>query len=205
MSGGGHRSKVSMMPFPARIQLYTLMHDGATFEAVCADTVIAEACARLGITLNAPNLTGVKKSLEYINFIKVRESEQQAAYKDRLTASLLRENASLETLGEQARVALLRLVSDLSDADAANDPATLEKLVRSAVNLTNSAKDERIARLERRIRETEDRAKAEITEKNAEIARLETENAALRAEKSGASRGVSEQTISEIEDKIGLL
>lgn len=77
-----------------------------------------------------------------------------------------------------------------------DDTKEVERLVRSAVNLSNPAKDNQIAELKRKLREKDDeieaknaeieRLKAELAEKDQVIGKLKEELSKFKAENSGA-------------------
>ena len=85
----------------------------------------------------------------------------------RRTTAFLRENDSLDTIAEQTKVALLKLVQEC--VAGAEDTKEVERLVRSAATLSNTAKDNQIADLRRKL----ERADAEIAELKAELAERE--------------------------------
>lgn len=89
MSGGGHRSKVSMLPLDARIRIYSLIQDGATIKALLADPEVAESLSRTGSTLNGANLTRIRKSREYQEFARQRREKVEALFRDRVETELI--------------------------------------------------------------------------------------------------------------------
>ena len=102
-----------------------------------------------------------------------RRQKQLADQSEQITTALLRDAGELDTVSDQVKVALMRLVQDCVKANP-NDTKEVERLVRSAVNLSNPAKDNQITELKRRLREKDD----EIEAKNAEIERLKAEHKA---------------------------
>lgn len=82
---------------------------------------------------------------------------------------MLRENDSLDTIAEQTKVALLKVVQEC--VAGAEDTKEVERLVRSAATLSNTAKDNRIDSLNRKLREKDE----VIADKDAQIAELKTE------------------------------
>lgn len=61
----GNRSNYSLMPFDVRFKICTLLHDGATAEAVAREPEVAAAYERLGIKLNRSAVMRIKRCAEY--------------------------------------------------------------------------------------------------------------------------------------------
>ena len=169
----GPRSNFSMLPFSLRLKIIFMIDDGATFEAVSSDPEIAAEYKKRGLRLTAPAMSGIKKSQEYREMTAKRRQKQLADQSEQITTALLRDAGELDTVSDQVKVALLRLVQDCVKANP-DDTKEVERLVRSAVNLSNPAKDNQIAELTRKLREKDD----EIEAKNAEIERLKAEHKA---------------------------
>ena len=162
-----------MLPFSLRLKIIFMIDDGATFEAVSSDPEIAAEYKKRGLRLTAPAMSGIKKSQEYREMTAKRRQKQLADQSEQITTALLRDAGELDTVSDQVKVALLRLVQDCVKANP-DDTKEVERLVRSAVNLSNPAKDNQIAELKRKLREKDD----EIEAKNAEIERLKAEHKA---------------------------
>ena len=163
----GPRSNFSMLPFSLRLKIIFMIDDGATFEAVSSDPEIAAEYKKRGLRLTAPAMSGIKKSQEYREMTAKRRQKQLSDQSEQITTALLRDAGELDTVSDQVKVALLRLVQDCVKANP-DDTKEVERLVRSAVNLSNPAKDNQIAELKRKLREKDE----EIEEKKAEIEAL---------------------------------
>lgn len=148
----GPRSNFSMLPFPLRLKIIFMIDDGATFEAVSSDPEIAAEYKKRGLRLTPPAMSGIKKSREYREMTAKRRQKQLADQSEQITTALLRDAGELDTVSDQVKVALLRLVQDCVRANP-DDTKEVERLVRSAVNLSNPAKDNQIAEWKRKWRE----------------------------------------------------
>lgn len=166
-SKNGPRSNFSLLPFELQYKIIAMIQDGATFATIAADSEIAEAYRSRGLKLTAPAISRLKKSEQYKAWTDQRLKERSSFTADRLTTAFLRENDSLDTIAEQTKVALLKLVQEC--VAGAEDTRELERLVRSAATLSNTAKDNQIADLRRKL----ERADAEIAELKAELAERE--------------------------------
>lgn len=176
----GPRSNFSMLPFPLRLKIIFMIDDGATFEAVSSDPEIAGEYRKRGLRLTAPAMSGIKKSQEYREMTAKRRQKQLADQSEQITTALLRDAGELDTVSDQVKVALLRLVQDCVRANP-DDTKEVERLVRSAVNLSNPAKDNQIAEWKRKWREEHELRLAAEKEHAAREAELLAENAAKDA------------------------
>ena len=153
----GSRSNYSLLPYAVRYKICCLLHDGATTEAVANDPDVKAAYARLGTTLKRSAVTRLKRSREYQEIVSRRSEFRRAQEEEDLAAAMLREMDSAENIAESVKIDLLNLVKECVRANP-DDPREVERLVRSAVNLSNTAKEKQIADLRRKL----DRANAEI-------------------------------------------
>lgn len=176
----GPRSNFSMLPFSLRLKIIFMIDDGATFEAVSSDPEIAAEYKKRGLRLTAPAMSGIKKSQEYREMTAKRRQKQLADQSEQITTALLRDAGELDTVSDQVKVALLRLVQDCVRANP-DDTKEVERLVRSAVNLSNPAKDNQIAEWKRKWREEHELRLAAEQEHAAREAELLAENAAKDA------------------------
>lgn len=173
----GPRSNFSMLPFPLRLKIIFMIDDGATFDAVANDPEIAGEYKKRGLRLTPPAMSGIKKSQEYREMTAKRRQKQLADQSEQITTALLRDAGELDTVSDQVKVALLRLVQDCVRANP-DDTKEVERLVRSAVNLSNPAKDNQIAEWKRKWREEHELRLAAGKEHAAREAELLAENAA---------------------------
>lgn len=194
----GPRSNFSLLPFELRIRIISLLHDGATYAAVIGDTKVAERLQSLGLTLTPSALSRVKKSAEYRRITGRREEMRRDHAADTLTGGLLKEFDIAGNISESVRVDLLRIVRDCVAANP-EDTREVERLVRSAIGLTNTAKDEKIIALEQRIAALGDQLSAAKQREEDLLKRISD------LEHGASAAGMSEATLSEVEKKIKLL
>ena len=194
----GPRSNFSLLPFELRIRIISLLHDGATYAAVIGDTKVAERLQALGLTLTPSALSRVKKSAEYRRITGRREEMRRDHAADTLTGGLLKEFDIAGNISESVRVDLLRIVRDCVAANP-EDTREVERLVRSAIGLTNAAKDEKIIALEQRIAALGDQLSAAKQREEDLLKRISD------LEHGASAAGMSEATLSEVEKKIKLL
>lgn len=194
----GPRSNFSLLPFELRIRIISLLHDGATYAAVIGDTKVAERLQSLGLTLTPSALSRVKKSAEYRRITGRREEMRRDHAADTLTGGLLKEFDIAGNISESVRVDLLRIVRDCVAANP-EDTREVERLVRSAIGLTNTAKDEKIITLEQRIAALGDQLSAAKQREEDLLKRIS------ELEHGASAAGMTEATLNEVEKKIKLL
>ena len=180
MSGGGHRSKVSMLPLDARIRIYSLIQDGATLAALLADHEVAEALSRTGSTLNGANLTRIRKSREYQTFAKQRREKMEALFCDRMETELIRDTDEVGTIADQSKVLLLKAMRDLANMSGLEDPEERIKALRSLAQSVATLNNDSLRKSLESERERRRQKEAEIEELKAEIAAVKVENQALK-------------------------
>ena len=204
MSGGGHRSKVSMLPLDARIRIYSLIQDGATLAALLADHEVSEALDRTGSTLNGANLTRIRKSREYQTFAKQRREKMEALFCDRMETELIRDTDEVGTIADQSKVLLLKAMRDLANMSGLEDPEERIKALRSLAQSVATLNNDSLRKSLESERERRRQKEAEIEELKAEIAALKVENQELKTGKKLAG-GLSEETLKAVEEKMKML
>lgn len=206
-SYNGPRSTFSLLPFDLRFKIISMIQDGKTCRAIGADPEAAKGYEAIGAEWNRSAMTRIKKSREYKDIADRRIKEQLTAKSDRIASALLKENASLESVSEQVKVALLKLVQDCV-ATNPEEPEVVERLVRSVVNLSNSAKDTQISDLKRQLREEKDLRMAEIEGKDKIIADLRKQaddrNAQIEKLKAIAGTVDNADVIAELDKSVGI-
>ena len=216
-SKNGPRSNFSFLPFELRFRVIGMIQDGCTAAAIGADPEVAEAYARLGSAFNRATMTRIKKSAEYKELAAKRAARKAAEYDDQLPAAMIREAGSLDNIADQAKVTLMKALSDLlarrslgeggSDLSDLSDESrikALRSLAQSVAALSNPAKDNRIADLMRKLREKEAQRQAAETEWKNREAELLARIAELEGSRKAAS-GMTRETLAEVEDKIKML
>lgn len=204
MSGGGHRSKVSMLPLDARIRIYSLIQDGATLAALLSDHEVSEALSRTGSTLNGANLTRIRKSREYQTFAKQRREKMEALFCDRMETELIRDTDEVGTIADQSKVLLLKAMRDLANMSGLEDPEERIKALRSLAQSVATLNNDSLRKSLESERERRRQREAEIEELKAEIAALKVENQELKTGRKLAG-GLSEETLKAVEEKMKML
>lgn len=202
-SKNGPRSNFSLLPFDVQYKIIGMIQDGATFAAIAADREISEAYRIRGLKLVPPAISRLKKSEQYREWTDRRLNGCMNSVSDRLTTAFLKENGALETIAEQTKVALLKLVRECVKANP-DDTKEVERLVRSVVNLSNPAKDNQIAELKRKLedfRQRFDGAEKEWQAREAELEMLLAEKDRRIAELEKLIPGVDSGKVADAMDQ----
>lgn len=207
-SKNGPRSTFSFLPFELQYRIIGMIQDGMTCRAIAAVPEVKRAYDGLGSAFNGAAMTRIRKSKQYREWAEQRLREKNMLLADRLTSAILRENATIDTIAEQTKVELLEVVRKC--VGAAADPREVERLVRSAATISNTAKDREIATLKRKLddakRNAEEQKQAAAAREAELLARIEDMKQQVAAITTGARQGgLSPDALAEIERKIGLM
>lgn len=174
-ANNGPRSKFSVLPHQARWRAYNLILDGATLRALLSDPELGNALKLAGITLNAPNLTRIKQSKEFAEFAKMRREHLMGRERDLMLTAIAQDTGTADSMSDQVKVKLLAVLDELTDLpDLADEDKVkaVRSLAQSLTQLSNTAKDNRIAELKRKLDEQHDRFEAAEKEWQAREAEL---------------------------------
>ena len=185
----GPRNNYSRLPWQVRCRILSLLYDGAEYDEIRRDPEVAAACAERKLTLHNATFLAVRKCEEYKEFGRKAQSYAAAQSADRIAAGVLNASGAQSDLTDVARYELARAVREILDDDD-GEPGSrakhLRTLSQTLLALNNSAKDEQIAVLRRKLDE-KDRALAAL---KADVATLQDELAAR------------DRRISELESKV---
>ncbi len=206
-ANNGPRSKFSVLPHQARWRAYNLILDGATLRALLSDPELGNALKLAGITLNAPNLTRIKQSKEFAEFAKMRREHLMGRERDLMLTAIAQDTGTADSMSDQVKVKLLAVLDELTDLpDLADEDKVkaVRSLAQSLTQLSNTAKDNRIAELKRKLDEQHDRFEAAEKEWQSREAELLARIAGLEGSRQ-AAKGMTPETLKQVEEKIKLM
>mgnify|MGYP002521242711 FL=1 len=206
-ANNGPRSKFSVLPHQARWRAYNLILDGATLRALLSDPELGNALKLAGITLNAPNLTRIKQSKEFAEFAKMRREHLMGRERDLMLTAIAQDTGTADSMSDQVKVKLLAVLDELTDLpDLADEDKVkaVRSLAQSLTQLSNTAKDNRIAELKRKLDDQQDRFEAAEKEWQAREAELLARIAELEGSRQ-AAKGMTPETLKQVEEKIKLM
>ena len=184
----GPRNNYSRLPWAVRCRVLSMLYDGAEYDEIRSDPEISAACAERKLTLHNATFLAVRKCEEYKEFGRKAQSYAAARDADRIAAGVLNSSGAQADLTDVARYELACAVREILDDDD-GEPGSRAKHLRTLsqilLALNNSAKDEKIADLRRKLDE-KDRA---LAERETNILELKARIAALEAKLGGTSAG----------------
>ena len=200
----GPRNNYSRLPWQVRCRVLSLLYDGAEYDEIRRDPEVAAACSERNLTLHNATFLAVRKCEEYKEFGRKAMSYKAAQDADRIAAGVLNSSGAQSDLTDVARYELARAVREILDDDD-GEPGSrakhLRTLSQTLLALNNSAKDEQIAALRRKLDE-KDRSIADL---KAKVSELENAIAAGAAETGAAQTGISPEKLAEVEGQIKML
>ena len=200
----GPRNNYSRLPWAVRCRILNLLWDGAEYDEIRSDPEVAAACKERNLTLHNATFLAVRKCEEYKEFGRKALSYKAAQDADRIAAGVLNTSGAQADLTDVARYEISRAVREILDDDD-GEPGSrakhLRTLSQTLLALSNSAKDEQIANLRRKLDE-KDRVVADL---KAKIAELENALAAATAETGATQTGISREKLAEVEGQIKML
>lgn len=180
----GPRNNYSRLPWQVRCRVLSLLYDGAEYDEIRRDPEVAAACSERNLTLHNATFLAVRKCEEYKEFGRKALSYKAAQDADRIAAGVLNSSGAQADLTDVARYEISRAVREILDDDD-GEPGSrakhLRTLSQTLLALSNSAKDEQIANLKRKL-----------DEKTSSIAALKADAAALRDELAARDRRIAD-------------
>ena len=194
------RNNITRLPLAIRARIAELLDDGATYDEVRADELVAAALAAAGeVALHSSSFGAYRESKEYQEFCRTRRRFGDDIERRRMAAYVVGADKSADDLARIANYELLRIVLLKLENGEELEPKELRSVSGA------------LAAYERnRISEAKEDARREAGEKESEyrsrIAELEARIGELTASASeGREKGISEETLKKIEEKIGLM
>jgi len=194
------RNNISRLPLSIRARIAELLDDGATYDEIREDEVVSAALAEAGgLALHSSTFGAYRESAEYQEFCRARRRFGDDIERRRMAAYVVGADKSADDLARIANYELLRIVLQKLEDGEALEPKELRSVSGA------------LAAYERnRISEAKEDARREADEKESEyrsrIADLEGKIQELTAAANdGKEKGISEETLRMIEEKIGLM
>ena len=203
----GPRNNYSRLPWAVRCRVLSMLYDGAEYDEIRRDPEVAAACKERNLTLHNATFLAVRKCEEYKEFGRKAQSYAAARDADRIAAGVLNASGAQADLTDVARYELARAVREILDDDD-GEPGSrakhLRTLSQTLLALSNSAKDEKIADLRRKL----DEKNRTLAERDNRIQELKTQIAALEDKistlKDLAGRVSGGEVIDELNRSVGL-
>ena len=167
------RNNYAKLPWEIRKRVLHLLFDGAEYESIRRDPEVAAACAARGLTLHNTTCAAVRNSDDYRKYESALMETNKRTGKFKWASEALKTTAGLHDIANVAQLSLLEQLRDLAESSDA-DPSDLLRLTNAITKIKESAENDKLSELKRRLREKDE----EIESKNAEIERLKAEHKA---------------------------
>lgn len=187
---GGPRNNLTWHPAKVRYRVYALHYEGCSAAQINADPAVAASVAKTGYRLHNNTLAAAWRSAEYKRYAAGRDKTFAAVEGEQIAQRVLEDVGALSSVTDVARYELAREIRELIGAAPDEGESAVERVERLTRSLATVTRDE-TARL-----------KAENAELKAQIAELEAKLAGVGR---NTSKGITEETLREVEERIGLL
>ncbi|MDD4817107.1 MAG: DUF3486 family protein [Victivallaceae bacterium] len=197
------RNNVSRLPQSVRAVIAAALDEGQTYDAIRALPEVAAACAERGLALHNNSFLAYSQSAEYDEYRRCVRRYAEELERRRVAAYMVNAGRGADAMADVATYELLRIVQAKLDAgddlDARELSAVSGALAAYQRNRIAQDKDAAARRLEAANAELEERI-------NRLSADYESQLTALRAKlAAGGDRTLSDDALSEIEHRMGLL
>lgn len=175
------RNNISRLPLEVRVRISELLDDGATYDEVRADAVVAEALAAAnGLVLHSSTFAAYRESPEYREFCRARRRFGDDIERRRMAAYVVGADRSADDLARVANYELLRIVLAKLETGEELEPKELQSVsgALAAYERNRIAEAKEDARREAGEKESEYRSR--IADLERVVARLETQNEQLK-------------------------
>lgn len=187
------RNNVARLPAEARLRVAELLLDGAEYDAIRADSEVAEACRANSIELHNSSLLAYQQSIEYHEYRKMRLRYQEELERRKLAALFVSNSGGADAVANVATFELLRIALEKLSAGSELDGRELSAISGALAAYQRNRINER--------REDSERAAARReAELLARINELETQLAAQNGR-----RGLTRETLEEIEQQMEIM
>ena len=198
------RNNYAKLPWEIRKRVLRLLLDGAEYEAIRRDPEVAAACAARGLTLHNTTFAAVRRSDDYRKYEAALMETEKRTGKFKWASEALKNTAGLQEIANVAQLHLLEQLRGIAENSEA-DPADLLRLTNAITKIKESADNERMDELRRKLREEKARFDAAETEWKTREAELLARIAELENRENKSEGGLSEEAIRRAEEKIRLL
>lgn len=198
------RNNYAKLPWEIRKRVLRLLLDGAEYEAIRRDPEVAAACAARGLSLHNTTFAAVRRSDDYRKYEAALMETEKRTGKFKWASEALKNTAGLQEIANVAQLHLLEQLRGIAENSEA-DPADLLRLTNAITKIKESADNERMDELKKKLREEKARFDAAETEWKTREAELLARIAELENRENKSEGGLSEEAIRRAEEKIRLL
>lgn len=191
------RNNIMRLPQPIRWRICELLEDGCTYDQVRADAEVSAACVERGLAIHGTTFLAFINGPGYAEYKKFTLERDADIEKRKMSAFMLENSEASPDLARNAEYELLKICLDKLQSQDTLDGKELASISRVVAgynrNLISAKKED----TRREFAEKETEYQTKIAELSAKITELSGSR--------NAEKGLSEETLQKIEEKIGLL
>lgn len=168
------RNNLTRLTLETRLRVCELLDDGATYDEIRDDEIVAAECADKRLKLHNATFKAYREGVEFREYRKRNREWRREMTEDRVAAAFIRDGRGPESLADMADYELLRIcVAKLRDGDEL-EPKELSSISRAVASFQRNrlSADKEDAKQEFAERESEYQAR--IAELSAKVAELST-------------------------------
>lgn len=193
------RNNITRLPQSVRYLICELLDNGATYDSVRNHPEVAAACAERDLTLHGSSFGAYRESAEFDEYRRAVRKYGEDIERRRMAAYLVDSEGGADAIANAATFELLRIVMEKLEGDGELGPKELSSISGALASYNRN-----------RIAAEKEDAKREYAAKEAEyqtrIAELSARVTELTVSLTGQNtKGISEETMRQVEEKIGLL
>jgi hypothetical protein len=190
------RNHITRLPADVRGRISMLLDDGATYQEVREDAVVAEACSSRGLTLHDTTFAAWLKGDEHQGYVEARRRYGQEIERRKLAAYVVDNSRGADDLARIATFEVLRRVTERLEHGDELDSKELRSLSTALAAYERNRIAEATAEARREGERELQRYQHRIEELEAEVVRLSSAG--------GGIGGLSDEQVGEIKRRLGL-
>lgn len=168
------RNNLTRLTLETRLRVCELLDDGATYDEIRDDEIVAAECADKAVKLHNATFKAYREGVEFREYRKRNREWRREMTEDRVAAAFIRDGRGPESLADMADYELLRIcVAKLRDGDEL-EPKELSSISRAVASFQRNRLSADKEDAKREFAERESEYQARIAELSAKVAELST-------------------------------
>lgn len=195
------RNNIMKLSLETRLRICELLDNGAKYYEIRADELVAKECREKSLALHNSTFKAYGEGTEFDEYRKRRREWSDGMQRNKIAAALVESGDAPDDIARLANYKLLQIcLTKLEDGESLTD-----KEVRAISGAVSGYERNRIAQDKEDAKRAFETEKAEYQAKIAELAATVERQAAQLSGKSEKQRGISDEALKTIEEKVGLL
>lgn len=199
MARSRQRNNISRLSLNIRARVAEMLDDGATYDEVRSDELVAEAIKESGLALHNSSFGAYRESQEYQEFCRSRRKFGDEIERRRMAAYVVSADKSADDLARIANYELLRIVLSKLEMGEELEPRELRSVSAALAAYERNRISEAKEDARREADEKESQLRSRISELELKIQELST------AADESKEKGLSEETLRQIEEQMRMM